>query len=82
MNNFEQYTLLIYPNPAENSIHFNVNSVTTSIIEIYNSNGALISSLTSTESNLLEINVSSFEPGVYFVKIENTSGTTWGKFVK
>jgi cyanophycinase-like exopeptidase len=82
MNNFKQHTLLIYPNPAENSIHFNVNTGTTSIIEIYNSNGALISSLTSTESNLLEINVSSFEPGVYFVKIENTSGTTWGKFVK
>jgi cyanophycinase-like exopeptidase len=82
IQNLEHYTLLIYPNPAENSIHFIVNSGTASKIEFYNSFGALVSSATPTEGNLFEINVSGYDSGVYFIKIENAAGATWGRFVK
>jgi cyanophycinase-like exopeptidase len=74
--------LLIYPNPADQFIRIVLIDSSPSKIEIYNSNGALVTSLASSEINPIEVSVSSFESGVYFVKIENGFGSSWGRFVR
>ena len=74
--------LTIYPNPAQNTVSFDVKNPRA--LEISDVLGKQIIELNAqTLERSKEINVSSLEPGIYFVKIINQKNETFvGKFVK
>jgi hypothetical protein len=77
----EQFELdfLVYPNPCQNLLYFETNiSYSNVYIKIYNSLGSLI--LSETSRGIASIDVSSFKPGVYFLKLEGNNRHT--NFIK
>lgn len=69
--------LVIYPNPAQSTLHFNeeVNQ-----IYIYNLNGSLV---TSTQIKTDFISISSLEKGMYFIVVSTlNNGFKRSKFIK
>lgn len=64
---FETNDLIIYPNPAKD--YFKINTENCKVF-IYNSTGKMI---TSSIKN--KVNISEFEAGIYFVKIQNNAKT-------
>jgi hypothetical protein len=73
--------LIIYPNPASNSITINTNVIAPKTISIYNSVGALVYNISSAEENVF-IDVSHFTSGVYFVHLIGENGKGDDTFVK
>lgn len=77
--------LKLYPNPAQNSITLEViPGLQLDSVEIFDLNGKLIQSLdlSNTTDQLLELNISSINSGVYFLKVVSPEGTSTLKFVK
>ncbi|WCO02339.1 aryl-sulfate sulfotransferase [Psychroserpens ponticola] len=72
---FEDVT--VYPNPATDVIKVN-STHQINKIEIYNSLGAIISQV----SNSNEINVSSYNSGIYFVRISSDTRSITKKIIK
>ncbi len=70
----EETTATIFPNPASNVIHINCNDL--SIVEIYDSKGAL----KKTSSNK-QIYISDFSKGVYFIRITTDKGVVVKKII-
>ena len=68
----------IYPNPADDLIHiasaYDINKIT-----MMNYLGQLVDQQNTVEDNQIELNVSTFEEGVYFLKIETAEGTVTKK---
>lgn len=75
---FNQITL-VYPNPADNVIHFNTGFSIWNRVAIYNSLGVMVLSLNEYLGG--PVNISSLDNGFYFVSIENDLGTQTCKFV-
>ena len=70
----------LYPNPAHEKITINLNKINeSSIVEVFNMQGALVYSQTA-EPTLLEIPVTSWKSGVYFVKIKTSQKSLVQKF--
>ncbi len=59
----------IYPNPARDFVKLSANSYQLSAIRIYNYLGILIEE-TEMNSDEVEINVSDYNPGIYFLNIQ------------
>lgn len=72
-------SIKIYPNPAENTIHFNIND-DIEFIEIYNSNLTLIKSSKKLRNKIFD--VSTLPSGIYFCKILSKGKYYSGKFLK
>jgi len=70
--------ILVYPNPANNYLFVNGLNENTKI-SIYDLNGKLVFNKQSTNN---QINISSFQSGVYTMKIETVKGIITKKFVK
>ena len=71
----------LYPNPAHEKITINLNKINeSSIVEVFNMQGALVYSQTA-EPTLLEIPVTSWKSGVYFVKIKTSEKSLVQKFI-
>ncbi len=73
--------IAIYPNPASDVINI-VSSFDISKISVMNYVGQLVDELKTVEDNIIELNVSSYEEGVYFIKIETTKGIVTKKVTK
>ena len=71
----------IYPNPAKDFIKLSAVSCQHSVIKIYNCLGMLMDEI-EIDSEELEINLSDYNPGVYFVNIKSENGTVVKKIVK
>ncbi|MBD3636059.1 MAG: T9SS type A sorting domain-containing protein [Crocinitomicaceae bacterium] len=69
----------IYPNPASNEVHIDLNS-SPSLIEIFDLSGRKVYSKLPTES-IVNINVNSWDPGVYVVRMTGEMGITSTRFV-
>lgn len=79
LNQFEELSFSIYPNPASNTINLqlkNSDLMDYSTIHILDVNGRIV--LNTLFSN--EINVQQLDNGVYFIKISGLSKTV--KFIK
>ena len=63
LNNFK-----LYPNPVENYLNINPSNIIIESIDVFNILGKKIFSTNSSE----RIDMSSYDSGVYFVKINNT----------
>jgi len=71
----------LYPNPAINSISLDLNGAVSESYKIYNSNSKLILENNEVKSNLLNINVSELNTGVYYITVETDKGKIFKKFV-
>ncbi|MBQ8221771.1 MAG: T9SS type A sorting domain-containing protein [Bacteroidales bacterium] len=67
----EEYTnrFEIYPNPAEDFVKISSDNNQISVIRIYNVIGVMIEEI-EVNSNDIEINISNYNPGVYFFNID------------
>lgn len=60
---------MIYPNPAKDFVKLSVVSCQLSVVKIYNVMGILVDEI-ELDSSEIEINVSDYKPGIYFLKID------------
>ena len=71
-------SILVYPNPVKNNLFVN-GLANNSKISIYDLSGKLLFNKQITNN---QIDISSFQSGVYTVKIETSKGIVTKKFVK
>ncbi len=71
----------IYPNPAKDFVILSTVNSQQSTVKIYNAIGMLMDEI-EIDSEELEINLSDYNPGVYFVNIKSENGTVVKKIVK
>lgn len=74
-------TLNLYPNPAIDRVQLQFAHVPETEISVYNSNGKLVTSVLPAE-NKVELIVSDYPAGLYFVKYHNGVETKISKFIK
>ena len=79
VNETAKENVLIYPNPVNDVLHVTANGYNK--IEIFNFLGQVVLSENVSDNNL-EINVSEFNSGVYFVRLQGEKGIVTKKFVK
>ena len=78
---FEENLVRLYPNPVESILTIERSSSDEVVIEIYNSGGALMSTI-KTEKSTTTVDVETLGIGTYFVRIIGTNSTTVHRFVK
>lgn len=71
----------IFPNPANTFLTIETNSNSEKNILLYDALGKLIASITSSEKQI-QLPVSNLASGIYFIKIDDNSLISTGKFVK
>ncbi|RMA57277.1 DUF7619 domain-containing protein [Ulvibacter antarcticus] len=75
-------TMLLYPNPSENTIHLIMqNGIRPDSYEIYNMLGQTLSADIFT-SEEIEIDISTFSSGQYFLKVFSDKGISFGRILK
>lgn len=70
----------IYPNPAKDLVKLSVVSGQQSTVRIYNVLGMMVDEI-EMNSNEIEINVSSYKPGIYFINVETSNGNIIKKMI-
>lgn len=73
VNEIKQDMCEIYPNPARDFIKLSAISNKLSVVRIYNCLGILMEEI-EIDSNEIEINVSDYNPGIYFFNIHDNDG--------
>ena len=73
--------VMIYPNPAKDFIKLSAVSCQHSVIKIYNCLGMLVDEI-EVDSDEIEINLSDYNSGIYFINIKSENGTIVKKIVK
>jgi len=77
---YEDDEVTVYPNPASNRLNFILPRGAAGI-SLYNSLGVQVYSVEIENSNSFSINISAWEPGIYFYRIKNAEPTfNTGKF--
>lgn len=76
--NSKQKNIIIYPNPANNFLQFNINE-TSAEISIFNNMGVLIKHEITVEN---KIDINSLIPGIYYIHIKANGDMYSSKFVK
>ena len=71
----------IYPNPARDYIKLSSNNCQLSAVRVYNYLGILVEEIEVNSSDI-EINVSDYSNGVYFIEIQTENGNVVKKIVK
>lgn len=73
--------VVIYPNPAQNKLQVKADAgfETISVINLL---GQVLHNGRIMDTQKLEINVSSYESGVYFIRLEGKNGVVTKKFIK
>ncbi len=72
-------SFVIYPNPVKDLVMIQGNSINE--ISVYNSVGVLVERI-EVRSNNVEINMSDYNTGIYFVQVNTENGTATRKVVK
>ena len=73
VNEIKQDMYEIYPNPARDFIKLSAISSKLSVVRIYNCLGILMEEI-EIGSNEIVINVSDYNPGIYFINIQDNEG--------
>ena len=71
----------VYPNPARDYIKLSANNYQLSAVRIYNYLGILIEEIEVNSSDI-EINVSDYSNGVYFIEVQTENGNIVKKIIK
>ncbi len=70
----QYFNVIIYPNPADNFIYVSINSnENINKIQINNVEGKLMQTVKNFKPKKIEIDISEFPAGLYFVEIETTT---------
>lgn len=77
-HNDEQFE--IYPNPASDFVKLSAISRQSSVVRIYNTLGMLVDEF-EMNCDEIEINVSDYKSGVYFVEVSTINGSVIKKFI-
>lgn len=78
----DQSPLKVYPNPAEDILHFEAALQAGSNIELYDLNGRLVASLVVANSeSVATLDVSQLEPGIYVYHVRSEDSHQKGKVV-
>lgn len=73
--------LLLYPNPVSNTVNLKIQNKIINQVEIYSITGQLI--LYAKNQNILNIDISDLNPGIYYLKCKTTDDETLiSKFIK
>lgn len=82
INNFtENNAINIYPNPAKNTVFFNVsNTDNNAILDIIDIKGSVVISKAFSESNI-RLDISDLDNGIYFYILKNNNKHSTGKFI-
>ena len=80
-NLFSQYAIQLFPNPTYNDFYVLLEGTKVEDILIFDVHGRVVLQK-SDLFNYDKINISSFEPGTYFVKIINLKETKDFKIIK
>lgn len=73
----------IYPNPATESVNIICgNNAAGSVVEILDATGKLVSTSTVLSGNSTVVDISSFAPGIYFVRVNKGSVVLTAKFIR
>ena len=82
-NNFES-TVLIYPNPADNNINIDLGSSykNNTKLNMYDIQGKLVYHLDNLKGELVQIDLSNFERGIYILNIVSDKDSKNYKIVK
>ena len=75
--------IVIYPNPAEETLFINLNNTFTNkaTVSVHNTLGQIVSSTTSSD-RLIEIDVRNMKKGIYFLEIIEPNRCFWREFIK
>ena len=76
----EDVNVMIYPNPAKDVVKVTTVNGQQSTVKVYNTLGMLVEEI-EINSNETEINVSDYNPGVYFFNIQTENGNVTKKIV-
>jgi len=84
---YENHNILVYPNPAKNSIYLKSNTTIDSrlIISIYNETGQLLIEKEVKEikaGRKIKVDISMLKAGIYLIKINNSKSFTIHKIIK
>jgi len=72
----------IYPNPVNNIITLEIPGLPDNInYEIYDANGRTLIKNKVINTNEIEVNIESFKPGLYFLKLSNGDKMKYSKFL-
>jgi hypothetical protein len=70
------------PNPAVDFINVSCYGGMQDNIEIFSADGRLITTIPALGANALRIDLSTFDPGLYIIKIVSPYNIVCGRFVK
>jgi hypothetical protein len=73
--------MMVYPNPAKDFVKLSAISGHLSVVKIYNSLGMLVEEI-EVNADEVEINLSGYNAGVYFINIETENGVAVEKVIK
>lgn len=77
-----EFDLRLYPNPAKSSINLEItNTLSTVNVKVYNALGRIIDDFTTGEMNL-QLDISKFNSGIYYIGIDNGVDNKLEKFIK
>lgn len=79
---FQSDDFIIYPNPVINELTIDTSKVEFETIQVYNMNGQLLQTKTKTTDNLVTIDFSNFDSGVYFIQINTSKGKIYKRIIK
>src|SRR5690606_23712883 len=71
----------LYPNPVKSAVNLDFKSEGKRTVKIYNAEGILVGSSTTTTEKL-NVDTSSFRPGLYFIEVLDSRGRSTSKIVK
>ena len=73
--------MMIYPNPTNGFVKLSAISGQLSVVKVYNSLGMLVEEV-EVNADEVEINLSAYNAGVYFINIETENGVAVEKVIK
>lgn len=73
--------LSLYPIPATHMINLSTRQLQGKEIEVFNTSGVLVQKL-KISADFVELDITSFRPGVYFIKLAGPVKTKASKFIK
>ena len=73
VSEFDYNGFSMYPNPTKGMVSIKLNNITNANLSIYDIQGKLVIDRDVTETQLVELNVSDLQSGLYFVKLNTGS---------
>ncbi len=74
---------LVYPNPANDKFYIDINTQSNELIEIKIENmlGEIVSNTVTSQNEKIQINLSNFKNGLYFITVKQNNNSTTQKII-